>query len=105
MVTLYPYSHEARREHQCVCQDLLDDFFLFVNIEAFEAVASERPLVADVLLEVRDVDPHRIDRHVLKLVFWLAVLYIVVRLTLTDSKPVLLAYYASLTLFSCSFFT
>jgi hypothetical protein len=37
--------------------------------------------------------------------FWLAVLYIVVRLTLADSKAVLLAYYASLRLFSCSFFT
>jgi Plant transposon protein len=38
-------------------------------------------------------------------VFWLAVLYIVVRLTLADSKAVLLAYYASLRLFSCSYFT
>jgi hypothetical protein len=37
--------------------------------------------------------------------FWLAVLYIVVRLTLADSKAVLLAYYASLRLFSCSYFT
>jgi hypothetical protein len=37
--------------------------------------------------------------------FWLAVLYIVVRLTLADSKAVLLAYYASLRLFSCSCFT
>jgi hypothetical protein len=32
-------------------------------------------------------------------VFWLAVLYIVVRLILDDSKAVLLAYYASLRLF------
>jgi hypothetical protein len=38
-------------------------------------------------------------------VFWLAVLYIVVRLTLADSKAVLLAYYASLRLSSCSYFT
>jgi hypothetical protein len=38
-------------------------------------------------------------------VFWLAVLYSVVRLTLADSKAVLLAYYASLRLFSCSYFT
>jgi hypothetical protein len=37
--------------------------------------------------------------------FWLAVLYIVVPLTLADSKAVLLAYYASLRLFSCSYFT
>jgi hypothetical protein len=37
--------------------------------------------------------------------FWLAVLYIVVRLTLADSKAVLPAYYASLRLFSCSYFT
>jgi hypothetical protein len=37
--------------------------------------------------------------------FWLAVLYIVVRLTLADSQAVLLAYYASLRLFSCSYFT
>jgi hypothetical protein len=37
--------------------------------------------------------------------FWLAVLYIVVQLTLADSKAVLLAYYASLKLFSCSYFT
>jgi hypothetical protein len=37
--------------------------------------------------------------------FWLAVLYIVVRLTLADSKAVLLAYYASLRLFCCSYFT
>jgi hypothetical protein len=37
--------------------------------------------------------------------FWLAVLYIVVRLTVADSKAVLLAYYASLRLFSCSYFT
>jgi hypothetical protein len=36
--------------------------------------------------------------------FWLAVLYIVVRLALADSKAVLLAYYASLRLFSCSCF-
>jgi hypothetical protein len=36
--------------------------------------------------------------------FWLAVLYIVVRLTLADSRAVLLAYYASLRLFSCSYF-
>jgi hypothetical protein len=38
-------------------------------------------------------------------VFWLAVLYIVVRLTLAGSKAVLLAYYASLRPFSCSNFT
>jgi hypothetical protein len=38
-------------------------------------------------------------------VFWLAVLYIVIRLILADNKAVLLAYYASLRLFSCSFFT
>jgi hypothetical protein len=38
-------------------------------------------------------------------VFWLAVLYIVVRQTLADSKAVLLAYYGSLRLFSCSYFT
>jgi hypothetical protein len=37
--------------------------------------------------------------------FWLAVLYIVVRLTLADSKAVLLGYYASLRLFGCSYFT
>jgi hypothetical protein len=40
-----------------------------------------------------------------RLVFWLAELYIVVRLTLADSNAVLLAYYASLRLFSCSYFT
>jgi hypothetical protein len=37
--------------------------------------------------------------------FWVAVLYIDVRLSLADSKAVLLAYYASLRLFSCSYFT
>jgi hypothetical protein len=37
--------------------------------------------------------------------FWLAVLYIAVRLTLADSKAVLLAHCASLRLFSCSYFT
>jgi hypothetical protein len=40
-----------------------------------------------------------------RMLFWLAVLYIVVRLTFADSKAVLLAYYASLRLFSCSYFT
>jgi hypothetical protein len=40
-----------------------------------------------------------------RVLFWLAVLYSVVRLTLADSKAVLLAYYASLRLFSCSYFT
>jgi hypothetical protein len=42
-------------------------------------------------------------RAAVGVLFWLAVLYIFVRLTLADSKAVLLAYYASLRLFSCSY--
>jgi hypothetical protein len=38
-------------------------------------------------------------------VLWLAVLYIVLRLTLANSKAVLLAYFASRRLFSRSYFT
>jgi hypothetical protein len=43
IVTLGPYSHHARRQHQRVRRDHLDDCFLFVKIEVVEAVASERP--------------------------------------------------------------
>jgi hypothetical protein len=46
-----------------------------------------------------------LGRQKYAVLFWLAVLCIVVRLTLADSKAVLLAYYASLRLFSCSYYT
>ncbi len=66
-VTLGLDARQARDEHDGVRRDLLDDRVMVGSIQRIEEFASGRPLVANVILDARDVDLHRLDRHVLDL--------------------------------------
>ncbi len=67
-------ARQARDEHDGVQRDILDDRVLVGSIQRIEKFASGRPLVANVILDARDVDPHRLDRHVLDLAVVVVVL-------------------------------
>jgi hypothetical protein len=67
LVTLGLDARQARDEHDGVRCDLLDECVLVSSIQRIKEFASSWPLVANVILDAHDVDPHWLDRHVLNL--------------------------------------
>ncbi len=76
-------ARQACDEHDGVRCDFLHDHIMVGSIQRIKKFANDRPLVVNVILDARNVGPHRLDRHVFDLAI---VVFTLIRINDLDAK-------------------